>query len=113
MKQRMVLVGKKGRSNVVEYNVEKGSIDLDIVIKEDDGLAWVDGNKIIINARWLTNHPPDLDEIIEEINRSTIHEIIEHYYGLGHRAAVIAESLVFGSPWYTGNTKWLNYSLKD
>lgn len=69
-----------------------------IVLCENDGLAWLDENDIVINARWLTNHPPDISEIIEEINRSIIHELIEHIIGLGHRYAVYAEELIFESP---------------
>mgnify|MGYP000032265651 FL=1 len=72
-----------------------------IVLCEDDGLAWLDEDEIVINARWLTNHPPDISEIIEEINRSVIHELLEHIIGLGHEHAVYAEALIFGSPNYS------------
>ncbi|MCD6488791.1 MAG: hypothetical protein J7K21_06160 [Desulfurococcales archaeon] len=80
--------------------VEHSALTIDLVIKEDDGLAWIDGDKVVINARWLTNHPPSIEEIVEEINRSVIHEIIEHIIGLEHRHAVYAETIVYGSPWY-------------
>lgn len=100
----MISMGNKAligtRENGIQsvlVTIEKGNIGFDIVVKENDGLAWVDGNRIIVNARWLTNHPPNLDEVIEEINRSIIHEIIEHYYGLGHRIATYVESIIFNS----------------
>ncbi len=80
--------------------LEKG-LGLRIVLREDDGLAWIEDGEVVINARWLTNHPPDIDEIIEEINRSVIHEILEHILGLGHEYAVAGETLVFGSPNYS------------
>lgn len=105
MKPALLIRGEDGKKKAVDCEVGRGGIDLDIVIKENDGLAWVDGNKIVINARWLTNHPPDLNEVVEEINRSVLHEIIEHYCGLGHYIAVIAESIVFGSPWFMGSGK--------
>ncbi|RLG82724.1 MAG: hypothetical protein DRO40_06955 [Thermoprotei archaeon] len=83
---------------MTEYvEIDKSDIEIDFVIKEDDGLAWYEDNRIIINARWLTNHPPDLREVIEEINKSIIHEIIEHCYGLGHKVAMLAEHLLFSS----------------
>ena len=88
---------RENETHGILITIEKGDIGFDIVVKENDGLAWVDGNRIIVNARWLTNHPPDLDEVIEEINRSIIHEIIEHYYGLGHRVATYVESIIFNS----------------
>lgn len=78
-----------------QISVEHGDIDFEFVLCENDGMAWVDGNKIVINARWLTNHPPDLNEVVEEILRSTVHEIVEHYYGMGHDAAVYAENIIF------------------
>lgn len=77
--------------------LERRVIHIEFTIREDDGLAWVNGDTIVINARWLTNHPPNVNEVIDEINRSVLHEILEHYHGLGHECALAAESLVYGS----------------
>jgi len=73
---------------------------LEVVVVEDDGLAWFVDGVIYVNARWLTNHPPDIREVVEEISRCVLHELLEHVIGLGHEYAVIGESMVYGSPVY-------------
>lgn len=68
--------------------------EIRIVIKEDDGMAWMEDGVLYLNARWLTNFPEDIDEVIDEIVTSTVHEIVEHLFDLGHDVAVRSETYV-------------------
>jgi len=65
---------------------------IDFTVREDDGAAWYESGKIVINLRWL-NFDWEVENYILEC---IIHEYIEHVVGLGHRAALYAEKVVRG-----------------
>lgn len=73
---------------------------VDFTVKEDDGAAWYESGKIVINLRWL-NFDWEVENYILEC---IIHEYIEHVMGLGHRAASYAEKIVRGLLLETGKT---------
>lgn len=61
-----------------------------IMYKDNDGAAWIEGDTIVINIKWL-----NLEEEAEwYIDESFIHEYVEHVLGLGHAAAVYVEKLL-------------------
>jgi len=65
---------------------------IDFTVREDDGAAWYESGKIVINLRWLNFDWEAENYILECI----IHEYIEHVIGLGHRVASYAEKVVRG-----------------
>ncbi|HIP86002.1 MAG TPA: hypothetical protein EYH17_05095, partial [Pyrodictium sp.] len=65
---------------------------IDFTVREDDGAAWYESGKIVINLRWL-NFDWEVENYILEC---VIHEYIEHVMGLGHRAASFVEKVIRG-----------------
>ncbi len=63
--------------------------DIVFVFREDDGAAWYESGRIVINLRWINSE----DEIENYIIESFIHEYVEHVLGLGHNAALYAEKV--------------------
>jgi len=60
-----------------------------VTLDEFDGAGWVEDGKIVINLRWA--YPWDVEDYIL---KTTIHELVEHEMGEGHKVAVKAEELV-------------------
>jgi len=80
---------------------------VDFTVREDDGAAWYESGKIVINLRWL-NFDWEVENYILEC---IIHEYIEHVVGLGHRAALYAEKVVQGLLLEMGKT--IGVKVKD
>ncbi len=73
--------------------------DIDFVMCEDDGVAWYERGRIVINLRWVNFE----DEVEEYIDTAFIHEYVEHILGLGHETALQVEKLL--KPSHTPKTK--------
>ncbi len=61
-----------------------------IKYKDDDGAAWIEGDTIVINIKWINIE----DEVEWYIDESFIHEYVEHVLGLGHEVAVYVEHIL-------------------
>jgi len=74
-------------------------VGVELVYREDDGAAWVEGDTVQINVKWI-----NIEEEAEwYIDESFIHEYIEHVLGLGHERAVFVEKVLrrlLYSEWY-------------
>lgn len=65
-------------------------VNIMIKYKDDDGAAWIEGDTIVINVKWI-----NIEEEVEwYIDESFIHEYIEHVLGLGHEVAVYVEQVL-------------------
>ena len=63
------------------------------VLREDDGVAWMEGEVLFLNFRWMWEEGTP-EEVVEEIVRATVHEVVEHVLDEGHEAAVAAEKAI-------------------
>jgi hypothetical protein len=65
-------------------------VAVELVYREDDGAAWVEGGIVMINVKWINVE----DEAEWYIDESFIHEYVEHILGLGHENAVYVERVL-------------------
>ena len=63
---------------------------IELTYRDDDGVAWFDGERIYVNLRWINIE----EEVAWYIDESFIHEYIEHVLGLGHERAVFVEKVL-------------------
>lgn len=63
---------------------------VEFTVREDDGAAWFDAGRVVVNLRWLMFDWEAERYIVE----CFIHEYIEHVLGLGHETAVFVERVL-------------------